>query len=225
MPNQANLRISRPCPPVTGWLGGLLLLLVLTACGDPTQTAPAAVPASTTQIESGSLLTTGAAATPPLSSTSPATTIGARPTTVNPTTNAAVTTSVRPTAALKAAQFPALSDKAIRFNQKLGDLLLEVAITPAKIGNNTFLARLSLVGSGQAVTDARIVQLNATMLDMDMGVAKLELVPVGPNQPGIYQGQGYLMSMYGKYKIDLTIQRPGQPDATTSFEASVTSSK
>ena len=210
---------------MTGWLGGLLLMLVLTACGDPTQTVPAAVPASTAQAGSVGLVTTSAAATTALFTTSATTTV-AVPTTASPTTSAATTTLATPTAvALKAAQFPALSDKAIRFNQKLGDLLLEVAITPAKIGNNTFLARLSLVGSGQAVTDARIVQLNATMLDMDMGVAKLELVPIGPAQPGIYQGQGYLMSMYGKYKIDLTIQRPGQPDAATSFEASVTSSK
>ncbi len=145
-----------------------------------------------------------------------------------PFTTAPVATPAVPAATpapvVKAARLPDNGPDMIKLNRMVDDLQLEQEITPAKIGNNTFIVRLSRVGTEQAITNARLVRVNATMLDMDMGVAKLALKPLGPDQPGLYAGEDYLMSMYGKYRLDLLVQVPGQSDFTASFDASVTTS-
>lgn len=62
---------------------------------------------------------------------------------------------------------------------------------------------------------------------MDMGIARLDLKPAGPDQPGLYSGLDnklQMLSMYGKYRVEVLVQRPGKPDVTTFFEVSVTTS-
>ena len=100
-------------------------------------------------------------------------------------------------------------------------------VSPGKISINTYTLRLTENG-GQAVSDASRVSLAVTSMEMDMGVARLELKPLGPDRPGWYQGRDEeleMLSMYGKYRIEVLVQRPGRPDTTTSFEISVITSR
>jgi hypothetical protein len=62
------------------------------------------------------------------------------------------------------------------------------------------------------------VELRLTMLDMDMGQSVLDLQPKGQ---GVYAAEGDLLSMSGRWRIDLLVRLPGQFDKTTSFQETV----
>jgi hypothetical protein len=120
---------------------------------------------------------------------------------------------------------PAATDEpGIRMSKTENGLKFDILISPGHIGDNTYSLTLSENGN-QAVTDASSVSLAVTSLEMDMGVARLDLQPVGPDQPGRYTGLDnklQMLSMYGKYKVEVLVQRPGKSDVTTFFEVSVT---
>ncbi len=186
------------------------LILLLAACGDMSATAS---PPTTTVAATTSVAVTTAALT---TSATVAT-----PTSVA-TTSAPIATTARPTLPIiKAAELP--EGRAQRFDKTIDDLKIEVAVAPGIIGKNKYIVRLSQT-NGQAITEARI-RVEATHLEMDMGIAKLELQPVGPDKPGLYQGEDYLMSMYGKFKMEIFVQRLDQSEAVATFEINVITSK
>ncbi len=204
------------------WLGGLL-----TACGDAT--VPAQLTGAAANNTPATTLTGAAVPATPIQTTavslSPSSiSIAATPATIpsTSTSNPALSPTASATVALKAALLP--DGPAIKESKTFDDFQLDMAVTPGKIGNNTFLARLS-TKDGQAITDASLVRVECTHLEMDMGIAKLVLMPVGSDAPGLYSGQGYLTSMYGKYNMAVFVTRPGQNQVSTDFEISVTSSK
>ncbi len=112
----------------------------------------------------------------------------------------------------------------IRLTKTEGELKFDLLVSPGHIGDNTYSLLLSENGN-QAVTDASLVRLSVTSLDMDMGIATLDLQPAGPDQPGLYAGLDsklQMLSMFGKYNIAALVQRPGKGDVTTSFQVMVT---
>jgi hypothetical protein len=189
---------------------GFLLLPILSACGDAT--SPGQIAASPTPVPVTTPPATKAVTVEP--TLNPSTGV---PTAVE--TSPATTTQV----ALKAAPMP--EGRAILLSKSIDDLNLEVAVAPGIIGNNKFIARLSL-SDGSAVDNASLVKIACTHKDMpEMGTAVLNLKLVGTDQPGLYQGEGYLMTMYGNWKMDVLVQRPGKADIQTTFDLSLTSSK
>ncbi len=109
------------------------------------------------------------------------------------------------------------------FTRTEGDLQFDLVVSPGKITVNTYSLKLTK-NSGQTVSDASSVNLAVTSTEMDMGVARLELKPLGQGQPGWYQGRDdrlEMLSMYGKYRIEVLVQMPGQRDVITYFEISV----
>lgn len=114
----------------------------------------------------------------------------------------------------------------IRLTNSEAGLKFDLLVSPGHIGDNTYSLLLSENGN-QAVTDASLVRLSVTSLEMDMGVATLDLTPAGNDQPGLYAGLDSklrMLSMFGKYNIALLVRRPGHSDATTSFQLMVTGS-
>ncbi|HEX8982594.1 MAG TPA: FixH family protein [Ktedonobacterales bacterium] len=86
---------------------------------------------------------------------------------------------------------------------------IELDVSPAKFGANTFTV---------TVTDAkgRPVQGAATLillqsLDMDMGQQTAQLQPVGASAPGVYRGQGDL-TMAGHWGVQVKMLPPGAKD-------------
>jgi copper transport protein len=98
----------------------------------------------------------------------------------------------------------------------LGDTQVSFQIAPLRVGSNLF--QVTLQSKGQPVDNADLVELRLTMLDMDMGQSVLDLQPKGQ---GVYAAEGDLLSMSGRWRIDLLVRLPGQFDKTTSFQETV----
>jgi hypothetical protein len=164
-----------------------------------------AFPASTTAAPAAS-----AGTTPPASSPNPATTAA-------PSTAATASRTVKPSTP---------EGKGIRLTKTESGIKFDLLVSPGHIGNNNYFVLLSENGN-QAVTEVSLVRLSVTSLDMDMGVATLDLQPAGADQPGLYSGidnKLQMLSMVGKFNLAVLVQRPGQSDVTTSFQLDVTGS-
>lgn len=114
----------------------------------------------------------------------------------------------------------------IRLTKTEGGLKFDLLVSPGHMGDNTYSVLLSENGN-RAVTDASLVRVSVTSLDMEMGVANLDLPPAGADQPGLYSAPDsklQMLSMVGKFNIAVLVQRPGQSDVTVSFQVMVTSS-
>ncbi len=102
---------------------------------------------------------------------------------------------------------------ALYFQAEPANLKVELAISPGAIGENTFEARLTDKATGLPVSDAVLVDLRLSMVEMNMGSPRLELKPVA-SSPGRYIGQGPILSMAGHWNATLLIQRNGQDDVS-----------
>jgi hypothetical protein len=132
-----------------------------------------------------------------------------------------VTPPTRPVQTVKAGE---PQGNGIRLTKTEGELKFDLLVSPGHIGDNTYSLLLSENGN-QAVTDATLVRLSVTSLEMDMGVATLDLPPAGSDRPGLYSGLDsklQMLSMFGKYNVAVLVQRPGKSDTTTSFPIMVT---
>ncbi len=102
-----------------------------------------------------------------------------------------------------------VSTKVRYFQASQAGLKIDLAISPGTVGENTFEARLTDTTTGQPVSDARLVELRLSMVEMVMGEPHLPLKPTGQNN-GRYSGQGAFISMVGTWQGALVIQRDGQ---------------
>ncbi len=100
------------------------------------------------------------------------------------------------------------------------DFKLDLAVSPALTGDNSFEARISDKSTGRLIPDVRLVSLRLAMQGMDMGNAGLELRPV-EGQPGRYLGQSSILSMVGDWRFDLLIQRDGHEDVNFPVEIKI----
>lgn len=103
------------------------------------------------------------------------------------------------------------ASKVVYIKAEQANLKIDFAASPASVGENTFEVRLTDKSSGQPVTNASLVDLRLTHLDMEMGEPRLEL-KAASTAPGRYLGQGPVLSMSGNWQGTLIIQRSGQED-------------
>ncbi|MBN9392316.1 MAG: CopD family protein [Chloroflexi bacterium] len=97
------------------------------------------------------------------------------------------------------------------FKFEQNGLMIDLAISPGLLGDNTFETRLTDTRSGQPVSDAALVNLRTSMVGMDMGDVQLELKATGANN-GRYLAQGPILSMAGVWHATLLVQRNGRED-------------
>ncbi|HLG72057.1 MAG TPA: copper resistance protein CopC [Chloroflexota bacterium] len=95
----------------------------------------------------------------------------------------------------------------------MGDTRVMFEIVPLRVGPNLF--QVTLESKGKPVDNAEKVELQLTMLDMDMGQSVIDLQPKGN---GVYSAEGDTMSMSGRWQIDLLLRLPGQLDQRTTFD-------
>ncbi len=96
--------------------------------------------------------------------------------------------------------------------RNVGDTRVVFDVVPLRVGPNLF--QVTLDQRGKPVDDAQKVELQLTMLDMDMGQSVIDLQPKGD---GVYAAEGDTMSMSGRWQIDLLLRLPGQLDQRTTF--------
>lgn len=95
----------------------------------------------------------------------------------------------------------------------LGDTRVMLEIVPLRIGPNLF--QVTLTSKGKPVDDAQKVELQLTMLDMDMGQSVMDLQPRGN---GVYSAEGDAVSMSGRWRVELLLRLPGQLDQRSTFD-------
>ncbi|MFI5268138.1 MAG: FixH family protein [Chloroflexota bacterium] len=98
----------------------------------------------------------------------------------------------------------------------LGDTRVVFEVVPLRVGPNLF--QVTLTSKGKPVDDADKVELQLTMLDMEMGQSVVDLQPKGQ---GVYSAEGDLLSMSGHWGIELLLRLPGQLDQRTTFTETV----
>ncbi len=97
--------------------------------------------------------------------------------------------------------------------QTMGDVRVTLQVAPMQPGPNLF--QVNLRAHGQPAANADKVELQLTMLDMDMGQSVIDLQSQGG---GVYSAQADALSMSGRWRADLLVRLPGQLDQRTSFD-------
>lgn len=97
------------------------------------------------------------------------------------------------------------------------DQMMHFEIRPGYVGENTFIVN-PFNADGELVTDASLIRLRFTNLDQNLGQSELRIEPDGPVESGFYEVTGSNLSAVGRWRVRMTIQRPGQFDTVTDFE-------
>lgn len=97
-------------------------------------------------------------------------------------------------------------------SEQVDDLTIEVTLTPALVGNNTFDI-LIIDEAGNPVADIDEVTLRFTFLGQSIGSAEAFAEPV---TAGLFRVEGSYISLIGTWQVEVSVQRP---DAFDTFAA------
>jgi copper transport protein len=100
----------------------------------------------------------------------------------------------------------------------VNDQMIHLQIMPGYVGENTFVVS-AYDENGTPIEDASRIRLRFDNLDQNLGQS--ELRPVYDPDLGTYTVEGSNLSTPGNWRIRMTIQRPGQFDLVTDFEAEI----
>ena len=132
-----------------------------------------------------------------------------------------VMTAIAPARTVVAARSPASSSTAFLSYfrmQQTENLMAHFEITPGYVGVNTFKVSLYDV-KGNPLTDAARIRLRFDSEQQNIGQSDLR----AERQPdGSYTVNGANLSIAGKWRIRLTIQRTGEFDSLIDFEPRIT---
>nr|BBH93813.1 hypothetical protein KTA_20120 [Thermogemmatispora argillosa] len=100
--------------------------------------------------------------------------------------------------------------------QQVGDLTVSLMVTPGRVNSPNTVLILLTDSRGQPVTNARL-SLAINMVLMDMGTVQQTLSRGQPAYAATFPARS-TFDMAGLWKIDLTIERPGQVPLRTTVE-------
>jgi hypothetical protein len=103
-------------------------------------------------------------------------------------------------------------------NGQFADMNYALSINPGTIGINTI--EVFLTEQGGKPVEANSVVMRLTMLEMDMGIQEITMLPVD-GQPGHYRATTEALSMLGQWRIALVVRRPAKDDAITSITVTI----
>lgn len=97
--------------------------------------------------------------------------------------------------------------------QRADDLRVTLGIAPGLVGANDFDVRVQ-DANGQAIADATVVRLLASMAGRDMGVQEIAATNQGK---GHYTMRSNLLSVLGEWQVQVLVRRAGRDDALATF--------
>jgi copper transport protein len=109
------------------------------------------------------------------------------------------------------AKLPALSTD-LTGSTKVDDLKIDISISPGRIGQNTFVLRLS--ANGEHVHTAKKVLLRFTPDQANIPPSELELIAQGD---GTFQAKGTYLSVPGHWQVQAVVRREDKFDAFANF--------
>jgi copper transport protein len=101
----------------------------------------------------------------------------------------------------------------MRSSARVDDLELELTISPARVGINTFALRVT--SAGRAVTGAQDVLLRFTPTEANLAPAESRLEE---SEPGRYSIRGAYLSLPDTWQVQAVVRRPGEFDAYANFD-------
>ena len=105
------------------------------------------------------------------------------------------------------------SPKLVMQTQHVDDLIVTLGIAPGLVGTNDLDVKVR-DAAGQPVSDATVVRLLSTMVEMDMGTQETTATAQGD---GHYTLRGDLLSMVGNWNLEALVRRAARDDARTTF--------
>ncbi|WP_069804739.1 copper resistance CopC/CopD family protein [Thermogemmatispora onikobensis] len=103
--------------------------------------------------------------------------------------------------------------------QQVGDLTVSLLVTPGRVNSPNTVVIVLTDSHGQPVTNARLI-LAINMVLMDMGTVQQTLNQGQPAYVATFPPRT-TFDMAGLWKLELTIERPGQAPLQTTFEFSL----
>ena len=97
--------------------------------------------------------------------------------------------------------------------KQVDDILIEIDIAPAHIGENEFM--LMLASNGQPVDSAKQVLLRFTPSQANIPPSELQLIAAGD---GMYMAKGTYLSLPGKWQVQAVVRRENKFDAFANFD-------
>ncbi len=98
--------------------------------------------------------------------------------------------------------------------ERLDDLEVEINISPARVGENTFMLML-MSTDGQPIQNARKVLLRFTPSQANIPASELQMIGDGT---GMYMAKGTYLSLPGKWQVQAVIRREDKFDAFANFD-------
>ncbi|HUM70169.1 MAG TPA: c-type cytochrome, partial [Chloroflexota bacterium] len=96
--------------------------------------------------------------------------------------------------------------------QQADDLTVEVMITPALVGNNTFEVKITDdLGRAAAVDE---VSARFTYLEQSLGAAEADAEPMAP---GLFHLEGSYISLMGDWQMEISVRRPDTFDTFAAY--------
>jgi copper transport protein len=107
-------------------------------------------------------------------------------------------------------------NKDFKSSETVDDLRIDILISPARVGQNTFTLRLS--SNGQPLPTAREVLLRFTSDQPDIPSSELELIGQGD---GSFTAKGTYLSLPGNWQVQAVVRRENEFDAFANFNLSL----
>jgi mono/diheme cytochrome c family protein len=109
------------------------------------------------------------------------------------------------------AKLPAFSTD-LTGTTRVDDLKIDISISPGRIGQNTFILRLS--SNGEHIHTAKEVLLRFTPNQANIPPSELELIGQGD---GTFQAKGTYLSVPGNWQVQAVVRREDRFDAFANF--------
>ncbi|NJN53623.1 MAG: copper resistance protein CopC/CopD [Anaerolineae bacterium] len=96
--------------------------------------------------------------------------------------------------------------------QQADDLTVEVAITPALVGNNTF--EIAITEADGRAADVDEVSLRFTYLGQSLGASEADAEKMAP---GLFHLEGSYISLIGDWQMEVSVRRPNTFDTFAAY--------
>lgn len=119
----------------------------------------------------------------------------------------------------QSSQITRTSQGSLYFGMEIQDpVMMHFEVFPGVAGENEFIVSPYHLADTAPILDATRVRLLFTHLEQNLGESELDAVPDGS---GNYTVSGPNLSLPGRWRVEITLQQPGEIDSVIAFEVTI----